>query len=179
MLWILLAALASGLLIGQYLKEYFKDRKYRYLFGDVLLPALGTLFVAAIIATFLNLIGSFFVDTEYEKGGSAELVSLSDGTSIGGGFFIGTGTFNGYDVFRFYTKDSNGGMHLNTTYAYDGTVYEILDPKDKTQVPHIDYHYKHSANKWVSLFAKGDDRLEVFVVPQGSVKKDFTLDTKE
>jgi hypothetical protein len=130
-------------------------------------------FASVFIALIGNMLGSFLVKTVYVQHGSQSIVAMSDGTSSSGSFFLGSGYLNGHQVYNFYTRDDRGGMQLNSTYASDGTIYE-----NPSVFPHVAYWYKESSNKWLSLSPQGTQRLEVFTVPPGSVKTNFTLDTK-
>jgi hypothetical protein len=145
--------------------------------GEALATFLCSLLVAGLVALGVNF--WFIAEAEkiYKADQTIELVSLNDGQQTSGSFFLATGTFSGYDVYRFYSKNADGGMQMQSTYASDGTIYEREGVS-----PSVTYWYPHKrTNRWMTVFGsdpKKGHRLETFIVPPGSVKQGFTLDTQ-
>lgn len=170
MIWFVIAAVIAVIWAGAY--EILEGNGSWAGFFFVL-PFTGV--GCALIALLVNLFALIGIDVEYPKPyKTVELVSMNDGSQTSGVFFLASGYFNGSNVYRFYTKNPDGGMHMNSTYTWTGTVYEREGAK-----PEVSFWkpVKKSGNFW-TVFGAGGDELETFVVPPGTVKQDFNLDAQ-
>lgn len=131
-----------------------------FLFGSIIAGLLG--FVLNL--SFLGLVNN----DETVK--VVPLASLSDGSGIHGSFFLGSGYVDSRPMFMYYTN--NGGVYRLKQEPADRSFVTYTDGP-----PQLVIHYENSSNRWVSVVNDDSPEYE-FRVPQGSVKSDFTLDTK-
>lgn len=161
MFWYILA----GLLVLFFAAKLFYDADLE----DAIMFLLFGSIMAGLLAYVLNLAFLGLVNND-ETVKVTPLASLSDGSGIHGSFFLGSGYVDSRPVFMYYTND-NGAYRLKQERADDSIVTYTDGP------PQLVIHYNNSSNKWVSIVNDSSPEYE-FQVPQGSVKSDFTLDTK-
>lgn len=162
---ILFAAIAMALFL------YLEYNDFGITLSSILVsifPGIGGALVGFLVALCLNM--KYETDTWRVK-----LVSLQDGNSTKGSFFLGTGQFNGVMKYVFYTEDRPDEYRMWQVDYYEavvkyteGTPEEIITVKQPT---------KALWNKFaIDLNTK--EYSFVFLVPKGSIKSNYSLDAQ-
>lgn len=163
-LWIVLGSIvvlvAVGLFVSAALDGYVLDG-----LGE----AVGALFFGSLIALLLGIFGVVALSplVGYDSIMRQEkLVALTDErTSLGGSFFLGTGTINEKATYTFYSVEPNGARRLHQEDAYDIAVFEDTD--DPYVVIEDGCVSHHPA--LVECVPRGPTIREIHV-PKGSIK---------
>ena len=140
--------------------------------ADIIGGLFFTLLLGGLLAAFLNLFTSFFVEANWREVSNKELVTLQDNVASGGSFFLGTGYVEGEGSFFWYEKNSNGGYKLESVRSKYATVFE-------SDYPHVVELRAESTNLWISLWAEpmNDYKVNLYV-PEGSIVSNYVLDAK-
>jgi len=108
----------------------------------------------------------------YEVKYDTPLVLVADGTSVEGRIALFSGFIDTSEVFRYYIKDSNGGMTLHSQKANKSTIYE------DSAKPYMKTICLEKKDAWYIL--NNPDGLYncryEFHVPEGSVSREIVLD---
>lgn len=129
-------------------------------------------FVTGLVISFTI---SFIVPAETIFKEKTSLVALQDNQSIGGKFFLGSGSFHGEFYYVFY-KNTSDGIELDKVNATAAKIYEevredgVLEVWEKKIKPHY------------NLFAICHQRICApfyrVRIPQGTIKHGFELDLR-
>jgi len=125
------------------------------------------------IATFLILtfslgcIGSERVTTK-----TTEIVAISDGSTTSGSFFLGCGTISDIQYYFVYAVNEDGSFEQKKYPVYDCKIVE-----DANVTPCIRTTKMRNKNVMWAFFRPTITKY-VFVVPNMTVTRDFTLDLK-
>jgi hypothetical protein len=132
------------------------------------------LFLAALL-----LLGGCSPDPEEKI--ERELVSFSNSTSIHGDFFLGIGSIDGVDVYRYLYKHGENGIRQGKFPTLISTVYEKYGENTNEgkvvitcQTPPMSFRCDCSRRWEIPGCFKSVD----FYIPKGSVNRKFTLDFK-
>lgn len=130
---------------------------------------LGFLGFIAVLLIGLPLAFNLPKTIEYEN---VELVTLQDGSSQRGSFFLGSGFIDGVQKYTYYSK-SGDAFQLRSVDAEDVLVFQ------DTKNPYV-RHEKSctSPRDWLIECAIDTDRVTEIHVPKNSIKADFVLDAK-
>lgn len=137
---------------------------------------LGLCGFLTFIGAVVGLVISFSLPATYTTvRWKVELVSLQDNGSVSGNFFLGCGQINGEMKYVFYTKDEDSTYRMWQVNYYDARVkYTVGGPKEEIIK---ESQTENFYNKFV-LSVKPDEYSYIFEVPNGTIKTDFTLDSK-
>lgn len=96
-----------------------------------------------------------------------ELAALNNSSTVSGEFFLGFGSVDNKDVYRYIVQDADGGYRVSSVDASDAVVYEM---------PGASNAYAESArlkspSSWYAISNTSRDEIK-FYVPEGSVKQD-------
>ena len=105
----------------------------------------------------------------YER---VDIVSLQDGSSIEGGFFLGTGYIDGSMKYSFYEK-SGEGFKLTQVDSKDTIVYQSKEKPYAMRESGCDGNWQ-----WIAPCLYDSDIVTEIHVPAGSIKENFVLDTE-
>lgn len=126
-----------------------------------------------LILSFLAVLLPIGVSTEHH---SVPLVSLHDGTSVRGSFFLASGNIDSIPSYTFYVKE---GDYFNMHTSTASTAHIVYDKN-----PLVTYTCK-IGNSWISVLNLDDrancniDNQELVIhVPAGTIKTSMVLDAK-
>lgn len=134
-------------------------------------------FIIALCILFANVLGMFLVGFRDKPIETHNIKSLSDGQATRGSFFLGSGVLDDVPTYFYYAEVGERQYRQKTAPASRVTIRE-----DSSEKPHVEkVGQEFDTNFWFSFMATGDrssrhDRY-VFVVPEGSVIQNYTLDT--
>lgn len=102
-----------------------------------------------------------------------KLRALSLDNTVGGRFFLGSGTINGTQSFEYITESDEGQLRVESVPTYMSSVYEDAEPELATlQTGHgiVD-------NTWFVPWAvESNDETYTFHVPEGSVMSGYNVE---
>lgn len=130
-----------------------------------------TALVGVAAAAIAGLISALFIDP-YNVQTNVPIVLMADGTSTGGRISLFRGSISTQEVYRYYQRDGNGGLHLYSQNANVSVIYE--DAAD----PYIITNCSEKPDAWYILNDPGGlyDCTYEFHVPEGSVSNETVLD---
>lgn len=107
------------------------------------------------------------------------LVTMQDGKTTHGSFFLGSGNIDGVASFTWYEKDG-GSYYLEDIPAWQAEV------RYTTGQPHVIWDCRNERAGWVFYplnvspdpYCSGRSTHVTFYVPEGSVKNEYVLDAK-
>ena len=154
MVWILTMAIIAVLSVGL---AWAEEEGFPIFLGVL----------AAIVFTlpFLFIPGKSYQYTE------SELITLNDGSSDSGEFFLGSGYVDGNMVYRYYQKDGAAAV-LKQVSAENVKVYE------GGQKAYAETQSDCTPRKFWSPFCTIDDSVVNLYVPSNTIKNDFLLDAQ-
>ena len=163
---------ALGAFLGVFL-TYRINRKDRWLdtgdkvFFMALFGSIG--FLAGVLLSYVLSIILATISPTYHVESRNGLVTLQDGTSVSGRFFLGSGSVDGKPGYTYYRGDGVNGFSLESVAANKAIV------KYSTEAPRVEKILTCGPG----LFSNSCVSSQyVFYVPEGSVKQDYTLDAK-
>lgn len=120
-----------------------------------------------------GLLTSFVIPSETEKINiTRNLEVLNDGSSLGGDFFLGTGSIGDRPEYTFYYEE-NGLYRLDQVYADEASIqYHEGDP---VIIETVNQETDAFINHFSIHFSKSE---YLFKIPKGSIKTNYTLDAK-
>lgn len=112
------------------------------------------------------------------------IVSLADGQSVSGRFFLGSGVVDGHPAYTYYTGSEDTGFHLRSVSASLVTI-RYTDESPRMVCEATDWRLSPSWVDFNTYDAPPDcdtedgnqDRI-TFYVPAGSVQSNYTLDAQ-
>jgi hypothetical protein len=134
----------------------------------------------ASIAVMMSLSEIWVEDTPVQS----RLVSLADGSSTHGSFFLGSGSVDSEPVFFFYRESDDGSYRLEHRDA------EYVSIVETSGVPHmetlcVDYSHLPRWFDWPLPRSEApnysdcrDNDPTTFYVPEGSIKSNYILDAQ-
>lgn len=144
--------------------EYFSDC-FLFLFISILSGMFGVLIGIGVASVLPS-------DT-YLKPHSVDLVCIQDNSSIKGQFFLGCGQIEGDMKYAFYYNQGDDSYKLDTISCSKAEIKYVATK------PRITYNTKEFTNKWYNKFSVFTQNIYYTIeIPEGSIKKDFTLDAK-
>jgi hypothetical protein len=162
-----------ALIIG--IVSFFVFYLWVYADTDDGLAAFGIALMAALIIGLIGaLLAGLFsaLSDPYEVETKTPLVLVSDGTAVNGRFALFSGLIETGEVFRYYIKDTNGGMTLHSKSADKSTIYE------DSAKPYMTTICLEKEDAWYKINGPDgpyDCRYE-FHVPENSVSREIVLD---
>jgi hypothetical protein len=117
-------------------------------------------FALVILISFFNVISI----SQRKETKERELVSMSNGQSLHGSFFLGTGQINGVMKYRYLYRD-NGNIRYSESTA---TCSYIKETQDKP-VLIMKKRYERCGCTWCSHF----------YIPMGSIKYNYNIDIEK
>lgn len=102
---------------------------------------------------------------------TAKLVSLRDGESNSGHFFLGTGSIGTTQYYFFYEEDGSGYRPRKVAVADNVIVFE--EKRQGGELKAYTYQFVNPSFGWVAV--DWPSRKYEFVIPEGSLKKNFVL----
>ena len=135
-----------------------------------------SIFVAFMTAIVI-LLGHLLLSAEmYERGKltveprAIELVSTTLGDSIKGQFFLGCGSINGEEQYRYFRKTENGN------FVREGYPVSKSQVREADETPRMTWnHYVRKTPDWTGYGTKEWDADVVFVIPKGSIIQRFDM----
>lgn len=124
----------------------------KYDFGDILTNFFGGL----ILATFIGLLTAGYCyigkPIDYSKSYNVSLYGLSNGTTTGGQFYLGSGTVDGEQYIYYNAKASNGllktyKVHIDKCYFRQNSPSTYLEVKNNYVNSRIPWLLSKPANK--------------------------------
>lgn len=169
-----------GLLLSLFIFYSFVSGSQFY-WQDLLIPISGVI-GGAVIGTIVISIPATEITSDTVII-SHNIVSMKDGTSTEGSFFLGSGVIGNKPSFTYYEQDASGAVRLKHVNANDASVVQYDGPPKVTEECDS---YKDSPTLWTwpigDIWAEDDidcwGENIVFYVPEGSVKTDFVLDAE-
>jgi hypothetical protein len=120
-------------------------------------------------------------EKQYVEGEKAEIVSLRNFLKLEGDFFLLFGSIDSVPHYAYYYRTSRGGLKLNVLPAKDAEVFEEKRPN--AFISKVSKEINHPGlEEWDWLVIPkfmvrcSDSSGYAFHVPEGSVKKDISLD---
>lgn len=157
-----------GVFVGYKMAEDMLDEFVDYVFGCIPMLLFGMIFgflgfgLSALLPAKMHTV----IVTD-------KVVSLQDGSSVSGNFFLGCGTIEGKMKYTYY-RDSNGVFSMNQLPMESTTiVYSELEPK-------VEQHTTCMVEgAFINYFAIDVpyDKYVVYV-PKGTIKNGFSLDAQ-
>lgn len=146
--------------------------------SEGLIPgAIGGATVGFIVALFIG--GIAYTDSHWEHKSTTPLVSLADGSSVHGSFFLGSGYVDGSPSYTWYESNGENNYVRKDVEAGVATIHYL--PKGET--PYYTIRQKKADDKsfwqpWgFNTYGTWDEKYN-FYVPQGSIQQSYTLDNK-
>lgn len=96
-----------------------------------------------------------------------ELSALNNSSNVSGEFFLGFGSVDNEEVYRYIIQDSDGGYRVRSVDASDVVVYEIPGASSA----YVETARLRSPSSWSAISNTSSDDIK-FYVPEGSVKQD-------
>ncbi len=124
--------------------------------------ALGILFASII---------SLVVPSQWTGPESTKLVSLRNSDCVSGHFFLGTGSIDATQYYFFYKEAGEGYKPGKIKVADNVTVFE--DKREDGQLKTYTHRFINPSFGWIA--ADWPWYKYEFVIPEGSLKKNFTL----
>lgn len=168
---IAVTVIVIAIMIAAYTKEHkSKWPEYDYIvFGGF---TLIVILVAALVFSAFTV--SFCLDKHDVVVETKNLVSLQDGSSVEGSFFLGCGTINEKPSYTYYVKTGENQFVLKSVGAeYCTVVYTTGKPCIKT----IRKSFNSDTLNYWFFQNTGYDRYQL-CVPEGSIKSNYILDAK-
>ena len=139
-----------------------------------LIEWVGTLIIGIIIGAFLGFVVALFIPSEkkWVLDETHELQSFKDNSSLQGGFFLGTGSVNGYIKYTFYYK-INGGFKL-MQLDYEDVIIKYSNEKPKFE-KYKEVCTEATINKYSLYF---EHTKYTVYVPEGTIKQNYVLDAE-
>lgn len=139
-------------------------------FFDTLFLGLMSILVFALGIGFSLLIG-LAGSKQWIGPETAKLVSLRGNDGISGSFFLGIGSI-GTTQYYFFYKEAEGGYQPGKVKI----VNNVMVFEEKRQDAQVKIYTYRFTKPWLKWFAEcWPSRKYEFVVPEGSIKKDFVL----
>ena len=162
-----------GLIIGVIVGTYWCLTASYDKLALFVMPVIFSMVGVLVISLPASFIFSDEVTVEHK------LVSLKDGSSVSGSFFLGIGGVGEDAEYSFYEQDTDGKFHLEQVDADRASIVEY-DGTPKMTESCDDYGDSPWLLTWPISYDSVDcyDRDVVFYVPEGSVKTDFVLDAE-
>lgn len=163
---IIFAVLGIALCLRIFLDDYRYNDWWENIFSS-----LGGVFVGTL---FGGLVG-FFVAwalpcVSKEAKETFEIVSLQDGNSINGSFFLGSGQINNSMAYTFYYKTETGGFKLKQIES------EYVEIKYSTENPIATKYYLVDASWWNNFAIDFYESRWIIEIPEGTIKTNYVLD---
>lgn len=123
------------------------------------------LFIGSALGLVLDqLVGNkYWVQTDRRS-----IVSMSDGQTVEGNFFVGSGHIDGHEYYHYYAKMPNGSIRkgrrscdLSEVFEHNGKHAYVIEYRSYNNSPFVIHKYR---------------RKYEFHVPKNSVKRQFNLD---
>ena len=119
---------------------------------------------------FASLIG-LAVPKHWTGPDTAKLVSLRDGDGISGHFFLGTGSIGTTQYYFFYKEAGQGYQPGKVTVTGNVMVFE--EKRQGGELKAYTYQFVNPSLGWVAI--DWQSQKYEFVIPEGSLKKNFVL----
>lgn len=152
-------------------------------YGDPIEGMFGAIFgtfVGGVLGFLIALIvGAFaYTGTHWEQDAHKSLVSMDDGASIRGSFFLGSGYIDETPSFTWYESDGLNNYVRKDADASVSTVHYLPEG----QVPYYTLEHQEPDDGFVQdwgwgLAVDGEQRYD-FYVPRGSIVQSYRLDNK-
>tara|TARA_R110000782_G_C14630275_1_gene394341 strand:+ start:43 stop:546 length:504 start_codon:yes stop_codon:yes gene_type:complete len=134
-------------------------------------------FFGLMFGCFIGFITAIALPTEVLKEDSPnikELVSLQDGSSVSGNFFLGCGSINGSMKYTYYYEVEKDLFKMGRT-DYD----RVLIKYDS--IPRLETFRYVQTDYWLNWFSIDLGQIKpqyIFHVPKGTIKNDYNLDAQ-
>ena len=172
MLLIIFLALIGIAIVGLFLK----DRSYFHfnLFFGLMLGALFGLFSSLIAGLIVeSIIPKQWVEVE-----TIELISLRDSENISGRHFLGTGSIGTKQYYFFYKKAGKG--YQPGKIEVDDNIIIFEENRTNGEIKKYKEKFidspRYRSWRLISFMTMPRNEKYEFFIPEGSLKKDFTLD---
>lgn len=130
------------------------------------------LFIGFLLAIVLSACPEFQKEREWKVEKTQNIISIEDGSTISGQFFLGSGTIKDQLCFTFYRETENGFVFDKVSSS--GTVIKETDG-----VPRIEWRRQRRVAPFYKSFVLfPPDREVIIYVPKGSIIRNFNLDSK-
>lgn len=158
-----------------FLRVIWEDLDFRYDLGFTLF---SILFVAPFCGVLGALIGFFVAWSLPAKGiedrQQYKMVSLNDGSSINGRFFLGSGHINEKMVYTFYYETENETYKLKQVSATDAEIKYTTGQPTATRIG-----IKDDTESWSYWFAIDFYEANWLIeIPEGSIQNNYILDAQ-
>lgn len=155
-------------LVDFFIKRKSNGKFFKHGFAiDILFPG----FISGIILSFFL---SLTAPTEEKLISVTSIINLKEVLVEKGSWFLGTGKSKATPYYEYNTKEK-GGYKLERMDAINDVVTII---ETKTEQPAIKVYKTFIAKdyrNWVFIFGGDDDTRAEFLVPEGTIKKGFSL----
>lgn len=143
--------------------------------GDIFF-SLTHSFIVGILTLFFGCALGDFLPKSSELSGKDELVAFSDGRSVEGPFFLGSGYVQETPYYFFYRKTSDGGIVQGSVPAVNSVLYEEADDVAGAHMKTLAWRTR---SDWALWFSSGRVRYSYQIyVPKGTVVRQFVVDLK-
>lgn len=163
---IIFVILGIALFLRVFLDDAFYNEWWENIFislGGVLVGTLIGGLIGFIIALALPCVPKDATET-------FEIVSLQDGNSLNGHFFLGSGNISDEMVYTFYYKTEAGGFKLKQVKS------ELTEIMYSSESPKAIRHYYVDGSWWNNFAIDFYESKWVIEIPEGSIKTNYVLD---
>lgn len=166
--------LVCGLGLVVFLVVFYLCVKNDWDWGEAFPPAALSGLTGAMISFFIAVMVGIFVPTHFELEEQLELVSASDGSSIEGHFFLGSGYVGDRQVYSYrYQLDDGGLIWDQVQNSPEVVVYE----EEREDAVLLIYVTVPDDERWYLVAVLVDSyRKYEFHVPKGSVLTGYVFD---
>lgn len=171
-----------GLIIGFLRGTKYSDRSIIRL--NMFFQSLGGLIIGAVSGFLVTLILSLFVkhDRVPVKVDRVDIHAMSDGSSLSGSFFLGSGSIDGREYYYYYETLDNGGFKQRKVPVDIAIIFEHADIENgRVEMFNTVLPDDHWAVGWAFRGCNCANDLNLyklyeFHIPKGSIKHKLDLE---
>lgn len=163
-----------GMIIGIFSYHYHKE------YTKAIVYTIFLMFVGALVGALVSMmLSSALYKSKVPLAKSRiDISAMSDGTSMYGHFFLGSGTIKDVQYYYYYELLDNGGFKQNKVTVSNTVIFESED----TTGYMVTFTYvlpdNHWAKGWIvdGCDCSSEKDTYEFHIPKGSVQREFKLD---